>query len=173
MQLKSNLNHVFTSFSTKPPNNYRIFCGNKQMQSKYIPILRYYHFTVHTAHSPLKSTATLAPAPTLPKPHYPLLCTIFLPYERSVGFASLRNSGRSTSGIHARPLSKVRCCRPKKFGRLPMGLPHHYPSLRTNPTNTALSLAMHYILGSLVKGSWIATRLLLIINCNILRFYQR
>ncbi len=45
-----------------------------------------------------------------------------LPYERSVGFASLRNSGRSTSGIHARPLSKVRCCRPKKFGRLPEGL---------------------------------------------------
>ena len=36
-------------------------------------------------------------------------------YERSVGFASLRNSGRSTSGIHARPLSKVRCCRPKKI----------------------------------------------------------
>ena len=43
-------------------------------------------------------------------------------YERSVGFASLRNSGRSTSGIHARPLSKVRCCRPKEFGRLPEGL---------------------------------------------------
>ena len=49
----------------------------------------------------------------------------------------------------------------------------HYPLLRTNPTNTTLSLAMHYILGSLVKGSWIATRLLLIINSNILRFYQR
>ena len=45
-----------------------------------------------------------------------------LPYERSAGFASLRNSGRSTSVIHARPLSKVRCCRPKKFGRLPEGL---------------------------------------------------
>ena len=29
-----------------------------------------------------------------------------LPYERSVGFASLRNFGRSISGIHARPLSK-------------------------------------------------------------------
>ena len=42
---------------------------------------------------------TTRPAPTLPKPHYPLLCTIFLP-----------------------PLSKVRCCRPKKFGRLPEGL---------------------------------------------------
>ena len=51
-----------------------------------------------------------------------------MPYERSVGFASLRNSGRSTSGIHARPLSKVRCCRPKKFGRLPEGLLLHQPS---------------------------------------------
>ena len=50
-----------------------------------------------------------------------------LPYERSVGFASLRNSGRSTSGIHARPLSNVRCCRPKKFGRLPEGLSLHQP----------------------------------------------
>ena len=44
-------------------------------------------------------TATLAPEPTLPKPHYPSLSTIFLP-----------------------PLSKVRCCRPKEFGRLPEGL---------------------------------------------------
>ena len=62
-----------------------------------------------------------------------------LPYERSVGFASLRNFGRSTSGIHARPLSKVRCCRPIKFGRRPEGLPHHHPSPRTNPSKTALS----------------------------------
>jgi len=30
---------------------------------------------------------------------------------------------------HLPPLSKVRCCRPKKFGRLPEGLPHHHPSL--------------------------------------------
>ena len=36
----------------------------------------------------------------------PRLAPSPLPYERSVGFASLRNSGRSTSGIHARPLSK-------------------------------------------------------------------
>ena len=49
-------------------------------------------------------------------------------YERSVDFASLRNSGRSTSGVHARPLSKVRCCRPKKFGRLPKGLPPVAPN---------------------------------------------
>ena len=30
----------------------------------------------------------------------------YLAYERSVGFASLRNSGRSISGILARPLCK-------------------------------------------------------------------
>ena len=42
----------------------------------------------------------------LPNTHYPTLSTTFLP-----------------------PLSKVRCCRPKKFGRLPEGLPHHHPSL--------------------------------------------
>jgi len=50
-------------------------------------------------------------------------------YERSVGFASCKAFGRSTSGIHARPLSKVRCCRPKKFGRLPEGLPPVAPNL--------------------------------------------
>ena len=30
---------------------------------------------------------------------------------------------------HLPPLSKVRCCRPKKFGRLPEGLPHYHLSL--------------------------------------------
>ena len=139
-----------------------------------------------------------------------------LPFnERSACFASLRNSGRSTSGIHASPrkrvrfccsvkpsqlwwglflvrtineifrtiprfaptplpclplplhltspspqplqkdnnpshrttplppLSKVRCCRPKEFGRLPEGLPYHHLSPRTNPSKSALSLALH------------------------------
>ena len=28
---------------------------------------------------------------------------------------------------HLPPLPKVRCCRPKKFGRRPEGLPHYYP----------------------------------------------
>ena len=37
------------------------------------------------------------------------------------------------------PLSKVRCCRPIKFGRRPEGLPHHYSSPCTNPSKTALS----------------------------------
>ena len=41
---------------------------------------------------------------TLSHPHYPLPRTMSLP-----------------------PLSKVRCCRPKKFGRLPEGLSLHQP----------------------------------------------
>ena len=32
------------------------------------------------------------------------------------------------------PLSKVRCCRPKEFGRLPEGLPHHYPLAPHQPS---------------------------------------
>ena len=43
-------------------------------------------------------------ADTLSHPHYPLPRTMSLP-----------------------PLSKVRCCRPKKFGRLPEGLSLHQP----------------------------------------------
>ena len=45
------------------------------------------------------------------------------------------------------PLSKVRCCRPKKFGRLPEGLPHHHLSLAPTlpkphyPTKIANTLA--------------------------------
>ena len=46
--------------------------------------------------------------PTIPKPHYPSKSTISLP-----------------------PLSKVRCCRPKEFGRLPEGLPQLH---RTSPS---------------------------------------
>ncbi len=40
---------------------------------------------------------------------------------------------------HLPPLSKVRCCRPIKFGRRPEGLPHHYSSPCTNPSKTTLS----------------------------------
>ena len=98
------------------------------------------------------SLATLAQNRTIPRKPPTLL-----PYERSVGFASLRNSGRSTSGIHARPLSKVRCCRPKEFGRLPEGLPQLHrpppspqPSQKdNNPSPCTTTLA------SLVKGRWL------------------
>ena len=51
-----------------------------------------------------------------------------LPYERPRALRPCKALGRSTSGIHARPLSKVRCCRPKKFGRLPKGLPPVAPN---------------------------------------------
>ena len=34
------------------------------------------------------------------------------------------------------PLSKVRCCRPKEFGRLPEGLLHHYPLAPHQPSRT-------------------------------------
>ena len=83
------------------------------------------------------------------------------------------------------PLSKVRCCRPIKFGRRPEGLSYHHSSPRTNPSKTALSplafcrarsspLPLHRLspfpqplkknntpsprtttLASLVKGRWI------------------
>ena len=66
-----------------------------------------------------------APHQPLPKPHYPLLRTTFLAYERSVGFASLQSLWAFNFG-------------------------HPCPSL--------------------AKGSWIATRLLLIINCLAQRF---
>ena len=165
MQLKSNLKHVFTSFSTKLPNNYRIFCGNKQIQSKYIYL--FYDIIISPSQHPHHPTATAFSALYLARTN-PSKTALYLEkhyhschmnallvshpcetlgvqlrasmplYERSVGFASLRNSGRSTSGIHARPLSKMRCCRPKKFGRLPEGLPYYHPSPRTklSPKNT-------------------------------------
>ena len=84
MQLKSNLKHVFTSFSTKPTNNYRIFCGNKQIQSKYI--YRFYDIIISPSH-------------------------------------------------HPQPSQK-----------------HRHSCTPTNPPKTALSLAQHHILASLVKG---------------------
>ena len=97
------------------------------------------------------SLATLAQNRTIPRKPPTLL-----PYERSVGFASLRNSGRSTSGIHARPLSKVRCCRPKEFGRLPEGLPQlHRPSPSPQPLQKDNSTMLCTKLASLVKGRWL------------------
>ena len=68
--------------------------------------------------------------PTLPKPHFPSKSTISLP-----------------------PLSKVRCCRPKKFGRLPEGLPQlHRPSPSPQPLQKDNSTLLRTKLASLVKG---------------------
>ena len=45
-----------------------------------------------------------------------------------------KSTPRPRTALNLPPLSKVRCCRPKKFGRPPEGLPHHHPSPRTNPS---------------------------------------
>ena len=73
--------------------------------------------------------------------HKLLLCCVLLatrPPFYSLNFSSVKTEGLlyhpSLSTTSMPPLSKVRCCRPKKFGRLPEGLPHHHPSPLTNPS---------------------------------------
>ena len=61
-----------------------------------------------------------------------------------------KDNNPSLSTTSLPPLSKVRCCRPKKFGRLPEGLPHHYPLAPHQPSRTRT-----ITLASLVKGRWI------------------
>ena len=74
------------------------------------------------------------------------------------------------------PLSKVRCCRPKEFGRLPEGLPqlhrppqssqplqkynnpfalHYHPCLLTNALFVSHYPSPRTKLASLVKGRWL------------------
>ena len=70
------------------------------------------------------ATPTSRPAPALPKNRtIPRSAPTPLPFnERSVCFASLRNFGRSTSGIHARPRKRVRFCCSVKPSQLWWGL---------------------------------------------------
>ena len=98
-----------------------------------------------TTHSPLKSTATLAPRPTLPKPHYPSKIANTLASLVKGEVLSPEKIRATTGGIvtptsrpapalpktalsfalhyhTCLPSKKGRCCRPKKFGRLPEGL---------------------------------------------------
>ena len=96
-----------------------------------------------------------------------------LPYERSVGFASLQSPWAFNFGHPCPSLVKGEVLSPKKFGRLPEGL----LPIRTNPPKTSPSLKNrhhpcllmnvpfvlhpHYptprttTLASLVKGRWI------------------
>ena len=119
--------------------------------------------------------------PTLPKPHYPSPCTTtlaslvkgevlspekirattggiaFLPHPFRFSDTSVNNPSIVGSASHCNrssPLHKGA----KGDSALPTIPKPHYPSLRTTT------------LGSLAKGSWIATRLLLTINCLALRF---
>ena len=94
-------------------------------------------------------TPTFHSAPTFQKPYYPSLRTTFSP-----------------------PLSKVRCCRPKKFGRLPEGLPQlHRPSPSPQPLQKDNSTMLCTKLASLVKGRWIdgkaQTVALLLFTCDM------
>ena len=114
-------------------------------------------------------------APTLPIPHYPLPRTTSLPCSLLPLHPILpfpqplqKDNNPSLSTTSLPPLSKVRCCHPKKFGRLPEGLLYtHQPfQNRTIPPTfrrvrvcvclygfvSALSLAQYHVLASLVKG---------------------
>ena len=81
----------------------------------------------------------------------------FLPYPFRFSDTSVNNPSIVGSASHCNrssPLHKGA----KGDGALPTLLKPHYPLLRTTT------------LGSLAKGSWIATRLLLTVNCLALRF---
>ena len=83
----------------------------------------------------------------------------FLPHPFRFSDTSVNNPSIVGSASHCNrssPLHKGA----KGDSALPTIPKPHYPS----PCTTTL--------GSLVKGSWIATRLFLTINCNILRFHQ-
>ena len=93
-------------------------------------------------HQPFQNCTIPRPAP----PHLPplskgggltakhklLLCCVLLatrPPFYSLNFSAVKTEGLlyhpSLSTTSMPPLPKVRCCRPKKIGRLPEGLPHH------------------------------------------------
>ena len=57
------------------------------------------------------------------------------------------------------PLSKVRCCRPKKFGRLPEGLPHQPLQNRTIPRKALSPLPFNERFASFAKCSKSPTHL--------------
>ena len=69
-----------------------------------------------------------------------------------------KQTERSTSGIHARPLSKARCCRPKKFGRLPEGLSHHPLPLHQPSPNRTIPRKPPTPLPPLSKGGGLTAR---------------
>ena len=60
------------------------------------------------------------------------------------------------------PLSKVRCCRPKKFGRLPEGLSLHHPFQNRTIPRLALNLP------PLSKGGGLTARHKLLLCCVLL-----
>ena len=59
-----------------------------------------------------------------------------------------KSTPRPRPALNLPPLSKVRCCRPKKFGRLPEGLLHHSFQNRTTPCFAPHSCHMNALLVS-------------------------
>ena len=140
-------------------------------------------------------SATIRPAPTLPKPHYPskIANTLASPRKR-VRFCCSVKPSQLWWGLNLIELLSLKL----QSIRLAPTLPKpHYPSkiantlaslvkgevlsperirATTGGIATPLLPKPHYpslrttTLGSLAKGSWIATRLLLTINCLALRF---
>ena len=72
-------------------------------------------------------------------------------------------------------LPKVRCCRPKKFGRLPEGLPHHYPSLAPTLPKPHYPTLSTTFLPPLSKGGGLTARhklsLCCIFTCDTSAFF--
>ena len=102
-------------------------------------------------HYPSPRTMSLPPLSKgggLTASHKLSLCCVLLatrPPFYSLNFSAVKTEGLlyhpSLSTTSMPPLPKVRCCRPKKIGRLPEGLPHRHPSPLTNPPEPALSHA--------------------------------
>ena len=66
---------------------------------------------------------------------------------------------------HLPPLSKVRCCRPKKFGRLPEGLSHHPLPLHQPSPNRTIPRKPPTPLPPLSKGGGLTARHKLLLCC--------
>ena len=77
---------------------------------------------------------------------------------------SIRFSALSLS-LNLPPLSKVRCCRPKKFGRLPEGL---LPIRTINEIFRTIPITK---LASLVKGRWIDGKAQTVASLRLLAIY--
>ena len=104
-------------------------------------IVLYQPFQNPTIHCPAPSRLPpLSKGGGLTARHKLLLCCVLLaicPLFLYCKLFAVKTEGLlyhlSLSTTSMPPLSKVMCCRPKKFGRLPEGLPHHSSQNRTIP----------------------------------------
>ena len=106
--------------------------------------------------------------------HLPFL---LLPLHRilSPSHPLQKDNNPSPRTISLPPLPKVRCCRLKKFGRLPEGLPHHHPSLAPTLPNPHFPSKSTISLPPLSKGGGLTARhklsLCCIFTCDTSAFF--